>query len=85
MCDDRKTVWPRFFAFEHGLPERHLHQRIEAASGLVEDQDVCPAREGSDELHLLAVAMRKGADLLVRFQLEAFDEPVAIRPIRFMA
>ena len=40
----------------HRLPEGHLHQRIETAGRLVEDQQVGAARERRDQLHLLAVA-----------------------------
>ena len=58
----------------HRLAERHLHQRIEAAGRLVEDQQLRAARERGDQLHLLAVAVRERPYLLVRVELEALDQ-----------
>ena len=58
----------------HGLAEGHLHQRVEAARRLVEDQEVGAARERGDQLHLLAVAVRERAHLLAGVELEALDE-----------
>ena len=40
-----------------------LHERVQAAAGLVEDEQVRPAHEGLDEGHLLLVAGREVGDL----------------------
>jgi hypothetical protein len=53
----------------------HLgHQRIKAAGGLVEDQQLDVARERGHERHLLAIAARVGAALLRQVELEAPHE-----------
>ena len=56
---------------QHGLPgtlrladhlqELPLHQRIEAAGGLVEDEQLGPVHERLDQPDLLLVALRQGA------------------------
>jgi hypothetical protein len=62
----------------HRLAERDLHQRVEAAGGLVENQQIGPARERGDQLHLLPVALRQRPDLLVGVELEALDQRVPV-------
>ena len=69
---------PALLRLLHRLPEGHLHQRVEPARRLVEDQQVGPARERRDELHLLAVALRECPHLLVELEPEALDENVAV-------
>jgi len=76
MCDDRKTVWPRRFG--HGVLEGFLHQGIEAAGRLVEEQQVGPGHEGGDEDELLAVPLGVGPDLLRRVEPEPLEEDVAV-------
>ena len=74
MCDERNTVCPRSLASCDRLPEGHLHQRVEPAGRLVEQQQVRAGGERGDQLHLLAVALRQRSHLLARLQLEALDE-----------
>src|SRR5215216_2564967 len=62
----------------HRFSEGHLHQRVEAARRLVENEQVGTAGKGRDQLHLLAVAMRERSHLLRSFELEALDEQVSI-------
>ena len=78
MCDDRKTVWPRSLGLGTRLAERHLHERVEPARRLVQDQQVGAGRERGDELHLLPVALRERAHLLARVELEPLDQHVAV-------
>ena len=78
MCEERKTVWPRSLGLVDRVAERHLHQRVEAAGRLVEEQQVGAARERRDQLHLLAVALRQRAHLLGGVELEALDQRVAV-------
>jgi hypothetical protein len=61
-----------------GVAEGDLHQRVEPARGLVEDEQVGAAGEGRDELHLLAVALRQRPHLLGDVEFEALDERVAV-------
>ncbi len=58
--------------------ERHLHQGIESARRLVEQQQVRARRERRDELDLLAVALGERADLLAGVEREALHQLVAI-------
>ena len=51
--------------------ERHLHQRVEPARRLVEQQQVRARRERRDQLDLLAVALRERADLLAGVELRS--------------
>ena len=55
-----------------------LHQRIEAARGLVEDEQVGADHQRADEDDLLAVPPGIGTDLLVRIEVEAGDQLVAV-------
>src|SRR5262249_25829069 len=77
--EDRLAARPRLL---HRLPKSHLHQRIEAAGRLVQDQQVGATRERGNELHFLAVALRERTHLLVRVELEALDQQVAVGPVR---
>jgi hypothetical protein len=70
---------PALLCLAHRLAEGHLHQRAKAAGRLVEDQQLGSAREGGDQLHLLLVAVRQRAHLLVGVELEALDQ---LQPIR---
>jgi hypothetical protein len=72
---DRLTA---LLGLANGLAEGDLHQRVEPARRLVEDQQVGAARERGDELHLLPIALRERTDLLLRVQLEALDQHVAV-------
>jgi hypothetical protein len=62
----------------HLLAEHHLHQRVEAAGRLVEDQQVGATPERGPKLHLLPVPVRESAHLLVRVELKTLDELVSI-------
>jgi hypothetical protein len=66
----------------HRLAERDLHQRIQSAGRLVEDQQIGTAGERADQLDLLAIALRQRAHLLVGVELEALDERVAVGGVR---
>ena len=56
-----------------------LHQRVQAAAGLVQEQQPGVRREGRDQGDLLPVALRVGARLLVRVEVEALDQLGAAR------
>jgi hypothetical protein len=62
----------------HRLAEAHLHQGIEAARRLVQDQQLGAARERRDQLNLLPVAVGECTHLLVRIELEARGQLVAV-------
>src|ERR1039458_297839 len=76
---------------EHRLPallglldtvaERHLHQRVQSARGLVEQQQLRARGERGDQLNLLTIALRKRPDLLAGIELKALNERVAIRNV----
>ena len=78
MCEDRKTVWPRWRASLGALAEGLLHERVQAAGGLVQHEQVGPGHEGGDEDDLLAVALGVLADLLGGVEVEALDELVPV-------
>ena len=61
--------------------EHRLHERVEARGGLVEDVEVGGRRERGDERDLLPVALRVGAALLRRVELEDLDEVLAARGV----
>ena len=56
------------------LLEDRLHQRVEAARGLVEDQQLDVAGQGGDQRDLLPVALGVGAPLLGGVELEALEQ-----------
>ena len=58
--------------------ELELDEGIQARGGLVEDDQVRPDYEGSDETDLLLVSARQALDALGRIELEALDQPVAV-------
>jgi hypothetical protein len=62
---ERKTVRPQEFT---------LHQRIEAAGGLVEHQQRLPAHECGHDPDLLAVASREAPNAHPGVELEALRE-----------
>src|SRR6185312_7609143 len=64
-------------AFRDTVAEGRLHQRVEAARRLVEDEQVGPGRERGDQLDLLAVALGVVADALARVELEPVDQRAA--------
>ena len=64
-----------------GLLEDCLHQRIEAGSGLVEQQQVHVRGERGDQRHLLPIALGVGAGLLGRVQIEAIAQIIPSRPV----
>ena len=56
------------------LLEDRLHQRVQAGGGLVEDQQLGVRGQRRHERDLLAVALRVGAPLLGRVQVEALEQ-----------
>ena len=81
MCEERNTVWPRSRASRMHLPERLLHQRIEPARRLVQDEQVGAGHQRGDQDDLLPVALGVGADLLGGIELEPRDQLVPVRLI----
>ena len=73
---------------EHGLaavagladavPERLLHQRVEPAGRLVEDEQVGAGHQGGDQDDLLPVPLGVGADLLGGIEVEPGDQLVPV-------
>ena len=78
-CDDSSTVWPRLVGFAHAGPEDLLHEGIQSRGRLVQQEQVRSGGEGRHQQDLLAVPVAGGAHLLVRHQLEAVDQLVAVR------
>ena len=72
---------PALLGLLHAVPEGDLHQRVQAARRLVEQQQLRAGGERGDQLHLLAVALRQRPDLLVDVELEPLDEHVAISDV----
>jgi len=62
----------------NALAERLLHQRIQPAGRLIQDQQVGPRAQRGDQQHLLPVALGVGVDPLRRVQLEPPDQLVPI-------
>ena len=60
------------------VTEFHLHQWVEAAGRLVEDQQIGPGGQRGNQLNLLPVSLRQRADFLARIEFEAGDQLVAI-------
>lgn len=56
------------------LLEGGLHERVEAGGRFVEHEQVHAGREGGDDGDLLPVALRIGAALLLRVEVEALDQ-----------
>ncbi len=81
IWEDRNTVCPRSLRLLYALAKDHLHQRIEAGSRLVEQQQVGSGRKCGDQLHLLPVSLGERADLLVRLEIEALDELISVDPV----
>src|SRR5665647_436277 len=54
-----------------------LHQRVKATGGLVEQEHLGIGSKGSDEGHLLTVALGVGAGLLGRVQVEHLQQTVS--------
>ena len=48
--------------FPHDLLKLGLHQRVQAAGGLIEDKNLGLVHEGADHGEFLLVAAREGAD-----------------------
>jgi hypothetical protein len=65
---------PRLPRLTDQLEELPLHQRIESAGGLVEDQQVGVAHERLDDPDLLAVAVRERPDPTFEVQLQALGQ-----------
>ena len=78
VCEERRTVWLPFLGLVDAPAECLLHQRVEAAGRLVEDEQLGPAHQCRDQDQLLAVPLRVGAHLLGRVEVEAVDQLVAI-------
>ena len=70
MWLDSSTVAPSAADAGDLAVEDQLHERVEAARRLVEEVEVGGRREGGDERDLLPVALRVGAALLARVELE---------------
>ncbi len=64
------------------LPEHRLHQRIEPAGRLVEDEEFRACHQCGNEQDLLAVAPGVGAHLLGRVEIEPGDQLVPVRLVR---
>src|ERR1700731_1189247 len=60
------------------LPDLEAQRIGSGARGLVEQQQLGARGERSDQLHLLAIALRQRSDLLARVELKALHEHVAI-------
>src|SRR5262245_57668764 len=91
--DDAHAVAQRLHLGEHVARQQHgaalvanladvllelfLHQRVEPGGRLVEQQQFDVGGEPGDERDLLAVALRVGAALLRRVEIEPVDELVA--------
>ena len=69
---------PACLRLVHRLAERDLHQRVEAARGLVEHEQIGTRRERVHELDLLAVALRQRPHLLRRLHMEAIEQHRAV-------
>ena len=80
-CEDKSTLCPRSRASWMLLPERLLHQRVEAAGRLIEDQQLGARHQGGDERELLAIALGVRADLHRRIEGEALHELVAVADV----
>ena len=65
--------------------EDRLHQRVEARRRLVEDEQLGARRERRHETDLLTVALRVGARLLGRVELEALEQLVATSRVEVAA
>ena len=63
------------------LPERLLHQRIEPARRLVQDEQVGAGHQRGNEDDLLPVPLGVGADLLGGIEVEPGDQLVPVRLI----
>ena len=68
-------------SFTDALPERLLHQRIQPARRLVQDEQVGAGHQRGDQDDLLPVALGVGADLLGRIELEPRDQLVPVHLI----
>jgi hypothetical protein len=66
MCEDRKTVCPALLRFDNRLTEGQLHQRIEAAHRLVENEQAGTFGERPDELDFLPIPLRERTGVLRR-------------------
>ena len=65
----------------HALAERPLHQRVQAARRLVEEQQIGPGHQPGDEDELLPIALGVRPDLLRRVELEPVDQQVPVRDV----
>jgi hypothetical protein len=69
---------PALLGLLRARSERHLHQRVETARRLVQQQEIRAGGERRDQLYLLTIALGERSHLLARVQLEALDEPIAV-------
>jgi hypothetical protein len=69
---------PAVLGFLDALAKSDLHQRIQAAGGLVQQQQIGAGGQRGDQLHLLAIALRQRPDLLGRVQRKALDQRIAV-------
>ena len=60
------------------LTKHLLHQRVEPARRLVEDEELGSGHEGGDQDQLLTIALGVGTDLLGRVEIEAIDQLVPV-------
>ena len=63
---------------QHQLDEQALHQGVQAAGGLIEEQHLGFSHEGAHQAHLLLGALGHLPDLGFGIQLEPFDELVHV-------
>ena len=68
---------PAPLGLHDAVPESLFHDRIQPACGLVHDQKIGARRQGSDQVDLLAIALRVGAHLARRIEIETLDQLVA--------
>ena len=61
-----KDRLPALLGLLDAVAKGNLHQGVESARRLVEQQQIRACGERRDQLHLLAVALRQRPDLLVR-------------------
>src|SRR5262245_9044904 len=61
-----KDGLPALARLEDAVPERALHERVETARRLVEEEEVGAGHQRGDQDQLLAVALREGAHLAGR-------------------
>ena len=85
MWLDSSTVRPAVAQLADDVLEDDLHQRVETGGRLVQEVELDVGGERRDERHLLPVALRVGADLLGRVELEPLQQRAAPCPVETAA